>query len=53
MAKKQFVVAHPNLHLSVDGKLQHVKKGTEYTCEEKHAATLVKSGKLVLASKSK
>jgi len=53
MAKKTFVVAHPKLYLKVDGKLSHVEKGTEYTCEEKHAEDLLKKGKLVTAAEAK
>jgi len=53
MAKKQFIVGHPNQYLKVDGKLARVKKGTEVTMEEKHAASLVKQGKLLVKGEGK
>lgn len=31
MAKVEAIVEHPQLHLAVKGKLQHVKKGTRIT----------------------
>lgn len=48
MAKKTFIVGHPNQYLRVDGKLARVKQGTEVTMEEKHAASLVKRGRLLV-----
>jgi len=48
MAKKTFIVAHPKQFLKVDGKLAHVKKDSEIVMEEKHAASLVKQGKLLV-----
>jgi hypothetical protein len=53
MAKKTFIVGHPNQYLKVDGKLARVKKGTEVTMEEKHAASLVKQGKLLVKGQNK
>lgn len=58
MAKKTYVVTHPNLHLRVErggkSKLERLDKGTEYTCEalskDNH---LIKGKKLVLASEAK
>jgi len=53
MAKKTFIVGHPKQFLKVDGKLKHVVKGTEVTMDEKHAASLVKQGKLLVKGSGK
>lgn len=46
MAKIKCVVAHPNLHLAVSGKLQQLKKDSTITVEEKHVQRYLKNGAL-------
>lgn len=46
MSKIKCVVVHPNLHLSVGGKLQQLKKDSTITVEEKHAARHLANGNL-------
>lgn len=53
MAKKMFIVGHPNLYLKVDGKLDRVKKDSEVSMEPKAAASLVKQGKLLVKGQAK
>jgi hypothetical protein len=53
MAKKTFVVTHPNLYLKVDGKLKRIKKDSELLMEPKNAASLVKQGKILAKGQSK
>lgn len=53
MAKKTFIVGHPNQYLKVDGKLSRVKLGSEVVMEEKHAASLIKQGKLLVKGQAK
>ncbi len=47
MAKKTFIVAHPKLMLSVNGKLEQMELGAPVSMEAKNAASLVKQGKLL------
>lgn len=37
MSKKKYQVVHPRTYLAVDGKLQHVPKGTELELNKKQA----------------
>jgi len=53
MAKKTFIVAHPKLMLSSEGKLVQMEKGAEVEMEAKHAASLVKQGKLLTQGEAK
>ena len=53
MAKKTFTVAKPNLILKVGVVPTKMKVGTEYKAETKNVEHLVRSGRLVLASKAK
>lgn len=58
MGKKTYIVAHPNLHLRVSNgdksRMEHVKRGTEYTCEELDDKNhLIAGKKLVLAKQPK
>jgi len=53
MAKKTFVVTHPKLSMKVDGKLKHVKPGTEFSMDEKNAASLLKQGKILVKGQGK
>lgn len=46
MAKIKCVVAHPNLHLAVSGKLQQLKKDSTIEVEEKHVARHLANGSL-------
>jgi hypothetical protein len=42
--KKQYRVDHPQLHLSVDGKLTHIARGTSLAMTEEQAKGYVKRG---------
>lgn len=53
MANRSFVVTHPKLYMKVEGKLAHVEKGTEVSLEEKHAASLLKQGKVLVKGEGK
>lgn len=53
MAKKTFIVAHPKLTLKSDGRMTRMVKGSEIIMEEKHAASLVKQGKLFIRGQEK
>lgn len=53
MAKKTFVVTHPKLYMSVDGKLKHVTKGTEVSIDEKQASSLLAQKKVLVKGQGK
>lgn len=53
MTKKIFIVAHPKLMLSAKGKLVQMEKGAEVELDAKHAASLVKQGKLLTKGEAK
>lgn len=53
MAKKTFIVTHPNLYMRVKGKLAHVKKDTELSMDEKHAESLIAQGKVLVKGQGK
>ena len=48
MAKKTYIVKHPKLALKPDGekKARNFSTGDEVTLDEKHATSLLASGKL-------
>lgn len=54
MAKKKYIVNHPNLHLAVTEngktKVQHVEKGTEYQCDELKSDNHLIAGKKLVAA---
>ena len=47
MAKVECTVNHPNLHLSVGGKLEKVEKGSVVTVDEKQFERYIENGILV------
>lgn len=53
MTKKTFVVTHPKLYMKVEGKLAHIENGTEVSLDEKHAASLLKQGKVLVKGQGK
>ena len=53
MAKKTFVVTHPNLYLKVDGKLKRIKPGSELSMDPKNAESLVKQKKILVKGQAK
>ena len=51
--KATHVVAHPKLFMAVDGKLQHVPKGTEITLTSTQAKGLVAKGRVLVVGEKK